>query len=290
MRCALVSVLCVTAAVAAANAQIETSQPLVPKQTLVSINVLPAATAAQYQNLLNGFTARSWVEGMAANTGDIGISPSTGMPYVSGSGPGGHETVLLSFTWADGANPAGGVIRDSAGNLYGTTYQGGINNAGLLYKLDTAGLVTVLYRFTGGPDWGGPTAGVILDSAANLYGTTSTGGTAGGGGVVYKLDTKGHESVLYSFTGGADGGYPNAVIRDSAGNFYGTTYYGGTAGAGVVYKLDTTGKETVLYSFTGGVDGGSPYAGVIGDSVGNLYGTTYGGGTKSGGVVFKIKP
>jgi uncharacterized repeat protein (TIGR03803 family) len=89
-----------------------------------------------------------------------------------------------------------------------------------------------------------PYAGVIRDSAGNLYGTTFEGGAPKGFyGVVYKLDKAGRETVLHSFTGGADGAYPEAgLIRDSAGNLYGTTEQGGTAGAGVVYKLDTAGK------------------------------------------------
>jgi uncharacterized repeat protein (TIGR03803 family) len=94
-------------------------------------------------------------------------------------------------------------------------------------------------------------------------------GGAAGYGVVYKLDTTGQETVLHSFTGGADGGYPYAgVIRDSAGNLYGTTDIGGAAGYGVVYKLDTTGQVTVLYSW--GTDGCGALAGVIRDSAGNL--------------------
>jgi uncharacterized repeat protein (TIGR03803 family) len=201
----------------------------------------------------------------------------------------GHETVLYSFTGgADGQWPNAGVLRDSAGNLYGTTYGGGTAYNGAVYKLDTTGHETVLYSFTGGADGGNPFAGVIRDSAGNLYGTTSGGGTAGAG-VVYKLDTAGHETVLHSFTGGADGQWPNAgVIRDSAGNLYGTTAYGGTANEGVVFKVDTTGQETVLYGFTGGADGGQPFAGVIRDSAGNLYGTTYLGGAADRGVVYKL--
>ena len=202
----------------------------------------------------------------------------------------GHETVLYSFTGgADGANPYEGVVRDSAGNLYGTTLTGGAAGAGVVYQVDTTGHETVLYSFTGGADGGSPYAGVILDSAGNLYGTTSGGGAAGAG-VVYKVDTTGHQTVLYSFTGGADGGNPYAsVIRDAAGNLYGTTNGGGAAFAGVVYKVDTTGHETVLYSFTGGADGGNPIAGVIRDSAGNLYGTTHnGGGPAFAGVVYKV--
>ena len=182
------------------------------------------------------------------------------------------------------------MIRDSAGNLYGTTEAGGTANAGVVFKVDTAGQETVLYSFTGGADGGSPYAGVIRDSAGNLYGTTWDGGTANAG-VVYKVDTAGQETVLYSFTGGADGGSPFAgVIRDSAGNLYGTTWLRrlGELGRGV--QVNTAGQETVLYSFTGGADGSRPLAGVIRDSAGNLYGTTSEGGKKYGGVVFKLKP
>jgi uncharacterized repeat protein (TIGR03803 family) len=202
----------------------------------------------------------------------------------------GNETVLFGFTGgADGGHPIAGVVRDSAGSLYGTTYNGGTANAGVVYKLGAEGRETVLYRFTGGADGNHPYAGVIRDATGNLYGTTYYGGTGYGNGVVYKLDTAGGEAVLYSFTGGADGRYPQAgVIRDSAGNFYGTTIQGGTD-FGVVFKLDTAGQETVLYAFTG--DGGlTPSGGVIRDSAGNLYGTTGQGGTANRGVVFQLAP
>src|ERR1039458_9838760 len=156
----------------------------------------------------------------------------------------GQETVLYSFTGlADGCCPRAGVIRDSAGNLYGTTNRGGalsgcVFGCGVVYKLNASGRETVLHTFTGGADGGDPNAGVIRDSAAKLYGTTGGGGTAGKG-VVFKVDTSGNETVLYSFTGGAEGSDPNpSVIRDSAGNLYGTTIGGGTAGKGVAVKLD----------------------------------------------------
>ena len=201
----------------------------------------------------------------------------------------GQETVLYTFPFgADGAQPEAGVIRDSAGHLYGTTLNGGTASVGVVCKLDAAGQETVLHSFTGGTDGEYPYAGVTRDSAGNLYGTTQGGGT-GNAGVVYKLDPSGQETVLYSFSGGADGGYPDAsVIQDSVGNLYGTTFNGGTANMGVVYKLDVGGQETVLYSFTGGADGASPYAGVIRDSAGDLYGTTVEGGTAGWGVVYKL--
>jgi uncharacterized repeat protein (TIGR03803 family) len=203
--------------------------------------------------------------------------------------PAGQETVLYSFTGgADGGNPHAGVVRDSSGNLYGTTFLFGTAYVGVVYKLDTSGNETVLHTFTGGVDGGNPTGGVILDSSGNLYGTTYQYG-ASGAGVVFKLGTSGQLTALYSFTGNADGGYPYAgVIRDSAGNLYGTTPLGGTAGAGVVFKVSASGQETVLHSFTDGADGGYPSAGVIEDSSGNLYGTACAGGTAGAGVVFKV--
>jgi uncharacterized repeat protein (TIGR03803 family) len=160
-----------------------------------------------------------------------------------------------------------------------------------VFKVDTFGNETVLYSFTGGSDGGYPLAGVIRDSKGNLYGTTNGGG-ASGAGVVFKVDTFGNETVLYSFTGGSDGGYPLWVVlvRDSAGNLYGTTNGGGASGAGVVFKVNAAGNETVLHSFTGGADGGNPYAGVILGPEGNLYGTTAFGGETNAGVVFEIKP
>lgn len=146
----------------------------------------------------------------------------------------------------------------------------------------------MLHSFTGA-DGGAPFAGVISDSSGNLYGTTFGGGALGQG-VVFKLDRTGHETVLHSFTGG-DGAFPySELVRDPAGNLYGTTYNGGASDVGVVFKLDTGGQETVLHSFTGGIDGGSSEAPLIRDAAGNLYGTTSTGGSRSGGVVFQLKP
>jgi len=216
----------------------------------------------------------------------------------------GNETVLYSFPGpADGSVPYAGVTGDSAGNLYGTTYNGGPANAGVVYKLNAAGHETLLHSFSGGTDGSNPSAGVTRCSNGNFYGTTSLGGAANMG-VVYEVDAAGQYTVLHSFTGGADGGHPYAgVTCGSAGNLYGTTVYGGNTvacpaqsylpgGCGVVFKLDAAGNETVLCSFTGGVDGGYPYAGVILDPAGNLYGTTASGGTENCylgcGVVYKL--
>jgi uncharacterized repeat protein (TIGR03803 family) len=197
-------------------------------------------------------------------------------------------TVLYNFPGgAAGSQPYGGVIRDSAGNLYGTTRYGGGADMGVVYKLDTAGQETVLHKFTGGADGGETFAGVVRDQSGNLYGTTTSGGTAGAG-VVYKVGTAGQYTVLHNFTGGADGGFPKAgVILDPSGNLYGDTNSGGTGGVGVVYKLDTAGQEKVLHSFTG-ADGAGPFGGVILDPAGNIYGTTQSGGSGVEGVVYKL--
>ncbi len=202
----------------------------------------------------------------------------------------GHETLLYSFTGGTDGSTPNSLILDSAGDLYGTTAEGGgPSSAGVVFKLDPSGHQTVLYTFTGGADGDSPYGGVVRDLAGNLYGVTSYGGGASGTGVVYKVDPKGHETVLHSFTGASDGGYPNPVIVDSAGNLYGTaTIGGGTANAGVVFKVDPAGHETVLYTFSGGADGASPDAALSRDAAGDLYGTTYVGGADNAGVVFKL--
>ena len=203
--------------------------------------------------------------------------------------------VLYEFpgSTSHGENPYYETLaRDSADNLYGTTEYGGASGQGTVFKVDAAGVEAVLYSFTGGRDGAQPLASLLRDLAGNLYSTAFSGG-ASGVGVVFKLDTTGKLTVLHSFAGGTDGQYPwSDLVRDAAGNFYGTTFYGGASNYGVVFKIDTTRAETVLYSFTGGADGGNPVAGVILDSVGNPYGATNIGGVPGMGygVVFELNP
>ncbi len=204
----------------------------------------------------------------------------------------GTKKVLYDFACGvDGANPSAGLVRDPKGNLYGTTYSGGTSAYGTVFELTPTGTKTVLHSFAGGADGLFPTQGLVRDPHGNLYGTTESGG-AYGGGIVFKLTSTGKETVLYSFTGGADGAYPSAgLIRDPQGNLYGTTLIGGDSGYGTVFGLTPTGKETVLYSFTGeGGDGVYPNAGVIRDPRGNLYGTTVYGGAYGHGTLFKVTP
>jgi len=222
--------------------------------------------------------------------GDTIEGGEAGLGAVFKLNPNGHETVLYGFPASDGANPQAGVVQDSVGNLYGTTNGGGSHAAGIVYKIDTSGHKTDLYQFTGGTDGGNPFGGVILGTDGNLYGAAGGAGQYNAG-LLYKMDLSGNETVLYSFTGGSDGAYPNGVARDSSGNLYGTAADGGTSGVGVVFKVDPSGHETVLHTFTG-PDGKYPYAGVTLDSSGNIYGTTFYGGTGpcyfGCGVVYKI--
>lgn len=200
----------------------------------------------------------------------------------------GSFSVLYNFTGQnDGEFPFGGLILDTSGNLYGTTATGSFFGCGAIFKLDTAGTLTVLYSFGPSPDGCGPGASLIQDANGNFYGTTGVGGVYGYG-TVFRLDTTGKETVLYSFSGTPDGANPEyaGLVRDAQGNLYGTTLQGGTNGFGTVFKLNSAGKETVIHSFTGGNDGLMPFGGLISDSAGNLYGAT----TNGRGTVFKITP
>jgi uncharacterized repeat protein (TIGR03803 family) len=192
-------------------------------------------------------------------------------------------TVLHTFTGTDGESPLG-LVRDSAGNLYGVTQLGGASGQGVVFKLDATG-ETVLYSFTGGADGSYPTIGLARDADGNLYGTTAGG--ASPFGEVFKLDTAGAQTVLHSFTGGADGGQPNGLLSDPAGNLYATTYSGGSLGRGVAYNLAAAGTETVLHNF-GGLHGGNPASALIRAAEGNFYGTTWQAGSAGYGVVFKL--
>jgi uncharacterized repeat protein (TIGR03803 family) len=237
----------------------------------------------------------SWARGFAA------LCAAPIMVAAAGSAAAAPtETVLHSFTdgSSDGFQATSVLIADSNGNLYGTTQLGGASNGGVVFKLAPDGTTyTVLYSFCRLPscsDGRTPEAGLIADSAGNLYGTTTGGGVStslcAGCGTVFKLSPGGTETVLHAFTGGSDGGLPMAgLIADSSGNLYGTTAHGGAAGQGVVFKLAPGGSETVLHSFTGS-DGATLQPGLVADSSGNLYGMTTQGGASGQGVVFKLAP
>jgi uncharacterized repeat protein (TIGR03803 family) len=216
------------------------------------------------------------------------------------------ERLLYAFcsleNCIDGENSNAGLIQDSAGNFYGTTWTGGASSNGTVFRVTKAGKESVLYSFTGLADGARPYDSLVRDTAGNLYGTTSFGGDtkcvsfSSGCGTIFKLDKAGRLSVLHAFMGGTDGAVSYAgLVEDVSGSLYGETAEGGDTncnppyGCGTVFKVDKSGKETVLYSFKGSPDGESPYFGVLAmDSAGNLYGTTLRGGTANAGTVFTV--
>ncbi len=170
-----------------------------------------------------------------------------------------------------------------------------------------AQLVTVLYSFNdsfnNSADINHPYGPLIADKAGNFYSTALNGGTGLYYGGVFELSPpatlggKWTETVLYNFSGGADGSMPySGLVMDANGNLYGTTAEGGTAGYGTVFELSPPAvqgdpwTETVLYSFTNGNDGGGPVDALVFDKSGNLYGTASSGGSGAGGVIFELSP
>jgi uncharacterized repeat protein (TIGR03803 family) len=236
----------------------------------------------------------------------------------------GPEQVLYSFGYQggpDGDNPIGNLVFDSAGNLYGVTLYGGSGSCqpacGTVYELSPNGsggwTEAILYSFQGGNDGIGPNAGLLFDSAGNLYGTTAGGGTGSpsncvayeGCGTVFELSPNGSgswtETVLYSFQGGSADGYgPGGLVFDNSGNLYGTTLFGGASsncsgvGCGTVYELSPGPEgwfEKILYNFQGKADGFYPAPGLTFDTSANLYGSAGRGGGTDGaccGTVFQL--
>lgn len=205
--------------------------------------------------------------------------------------------VLYAFSGgSDGARPITTLVRDSAGNLYGTTNSGGAKGYGTAFRLATDGTESVLHSFRGGNDGRYPSGPLARDKRGDLYGTTQSGGP-GGFGTVFKITPAGKWTLLHGFTDGTDGDLPETgVIRDASGNLFGTTYFGGSA-SGCVFKLAPDGTVSVLHSFEGFGDGKNPAAGLIMDSSGNLYGTTQYGGedincneNQGCGTVFRVAP
>ncbi len=260
------------------------------------MNSTLGAAALRPRRLLIGSLA-----GLALLFGATGFAPAQAT-----------EATIYTFKGAtsDGAWPVGALVADAKGALYGTTSSGGtFSNYGTVFKLTpppTSGgqwTETVLYQFSGGPDGATPRGSLIFDKQGALYGTTSSGGAPSKAGTVFKLTPpssgKGSwtQSVLYRFSGAADGAVPKDLIFDSQGALYGATLSGGTSKAGTIFKLTppSSGKgpwtETVLHNFSNnGTDAAFPIGGLIFDKQGALYGATSGGGTSYAGSVFKLTP
>lgn len=282
--------------------------------TFLAVLVLAALAQAQTFTALYYFTGGSdGASPLAALTpdkarnlygttnlgGDLENCAPSGCGVVFKLDEAGHETVLWTFTGGnDGGNPGSGLVLDSAGNLYGTTFYGGAEQCGVVFKIDAAGKESVLHAFTGA-DGCNPAQGLVMDKARNLYGTTAF--SAFSYGTVFKLDSAGNETILHKFGGGSSDGaspYMGHLLMDEAGNLYGVTYYGGSTGCtygsscGVLYKLSKKGTFTLLHRFAGGTsDGCNPFGTVAIDKKGNLYGTTSYCGSSGGdgfGTVWKV--
>jgi uncharacterized repeat protein (TIGR03803 family) len=198
--------------------------------------------------------------------------------------------VLHSFgPFPDAQSPEAGLVFDFAGNLYGTTFNGGTSDVGAVYELSPVQgggwSAKVIYSFAGGADGGLPVATVVLDAKGHLYGTTESGGV--GNGVVFELSppspgsTKWPETVIHTFTGGSDGVAPlGGVTFDGFGNLIGTTSVGGITNDGIIFELTPSGNgwsETMIHTFAGTNDDSIPVGKLVMDSRGRIYGTSRGG-------------
>jgi|tagenome__1003787_1003787.scaffolds.fasta_scaffold20977768_1 uncharacterized repeat protein (TIGR03803 family) len=208
-----------------------------------------------------------------------------------------NETILHSFSSSplDGINPAGDLVMDSAGNLYGTTHFGGTGGGscgfppcGTVFKLTPQEKENILHSFDG-DDGSQPNSALVIDKGGNLYGVTPFGGVLAG--VAFKITASGKFSILHQFGRTPTDGYaPNGPLTlDRAGNLYGTTPFGGQVGGGcgTIFKLSPKGVETILYRFNG-IDGCNPNANLLRDAKGNLYGAAGLGGAYNHGVIFKL--
>jgi uncharacterized repeat protein (TIGR03803 family) len=286
----------------------------VKTKLLLALLLLSAVTSAQTYSPSTLATFPSITKGPVFPTGGL-IIDSGGNLYGSAQGgtnslgalfkvtPKGVLSVLFNFNGSNGSYPSVNLLRDKAGNIYGTTLMGGTDNTdcfsgcGSVFKLIPAGKLTVLHSFTGGEAY--PSA-LTLDAAGNLYGFSFVLSSSPNGSV-FKITPAGTFSRLYEFcslANCADGSGPNiALIVGKDGNFYGTTGSGGEFGFGTVFKLTPAGEESVVYNFTEGADGATPVSGLTEDTAGNMYGVTYAGGTSAPntatlgpGTVFKVTP
>lgn len=197
-------------------------------------------------------------------------------------------TTVHSFAGTDGSTPNAGLTLGPGNNLYGTTFRGGANQSGTVFKITNAGLLTSLYSFSG-PDGSGPYGALAIGSDGNFYGSTYSGGSDNLG-TVFKITPAGTLTTLHSFIG-TDGAYPIAGLTPGAnGDFYGSTVGGGASGNGTIFTIDSAGTLTTIYNFSG-VDGSAPYAALTLGSDGNFYGVTESGGANSYyGTLFQMTP
>jgi uncharacterized repeat protein (TIGR03803 family) len=235
--------------------------------------------------------------GNAYGTTQYGGTSNNGTVYeLTPQGQQWTETVLYSFGTGqnDGTWPMHNVVFDQAGNLYGTTYQGGTEGGGTVFELSPSGSGWTEQIIANFPAGSATQAGLIIDSAGNLYGATDGVGTSSA--EVFELSHSGNSwtlTPLYTFaTNRFDFGPVANLVMDHSGNLYGATYSLGSHNEGNIFKLSPSGNGwtyTDLYDFTGGNDGSGPIGDLNIDTSGNLYGTTQNGGSGMG-VVWELTP
>jgi uncharacterized repeat protein (TIGR03803 family) len=243
--------------------------------------------------------------GTAVTGGSGSCEGGCGVAYkLTKSGGSWTQTIIHAFTGGnDGSGPGARLTVDPSGNVYGMAPTGGAYGLGTIYKIhqepNGAWTFKVIHAFTGGADGGSGSAGRMILRNGRLYGAATTGGTYGSG-IVFEITPRGAGRwdfrTIYSFRGQPDGSFPyGALLFNSSGNIYGTTYYGGANNIGAVYELSPRPigewNENVLYSFQGGTDGNSPISNLVFGGAGNLdlYGTTSEGGLGRG-TIFKLSP
>ncbi len=238
------------------------------------------------------------VNGGFRNVGTVfELSPQSGGVW--------SETIVHTFTdfSSDGTEPYASLTFDASGNLYGTTWGGGVNGYGVVFELSPQGggvwSESILHSFPGSSSDGQrPYSGVVFDNAGNLFGATNAGGLSCGCGSLYMLTPSGGswtEKIVRNFTStGRDGWspYTGNLTFDSLGNLYGATLQGGSGGAGAIFEFKPKSggglSESIVYDFTSA--GGEPYNGLLVDATGNIYATIYGGGGHNGGAAVEFMP
>jgi len=241
--------------------------------------------------------------GTTNDGGTGGCGDGGGCGTVFKLAPTGQMIWVFSFSGNDGLNPESSLLQGTDGNLYGTTYEGGVNGFGTVFEITTGGTLTTLYNFcpqSGCADGSGPISALVEGTDGNFYGTTGSGGASsncsGGCGTVFQITEAGTLTTLHSFDL-SDGSEPVGLVQASDGNFYGAALLGGTSsncsgGCGTVFELTPTGTLTTLHNFD--LTGGAEPDGAIQARDGKFYGPTYSGGTSGNcgsggcGTVFSL--
>ena len=261
---------------------------------------VPGTTNAITIQANPGWTFNGWNDGSTQTTRSI-VIPISNVTYTANLTQTSSLQVqaaptlntLYAFSGAsDGASPRAGLVLGDDGYFYGTTYIGGAYGKGTIFKVNSSGSwITLRHLGTASNDGANPLATLLKGSGGYFYGTTYAGGSATlTNGTIFRINSAGNYTTMYSFNGGSDGANPSAKLLAYGNNLYGTTQSGGSNNNGTIFYLIPSWAELPLFFFSGGGDGGSPYAGLILGNDGNLYGTTTAGGTSSNGVAFKLTP